>query len=466
MARRNWGSWNLGLLQNRVSLLTGTSLALAFSAAPAPGADLAVRATPVVAEPVVVPFSWTGWYIGANAGYGVGQGYGIHGIVGEFGTVDTFNAMPAGVFGGGQLGYNYQIFNSFVIGAETDIQGSGIVDNHTCLANCTPALFAIINHKLDWFGTTRARVGLATGSVLSYVTAGVAYGEVETSLTSNIGPTSVTTSATKTGWTWGAGLEAALGGNWTAKAEYLYLGLGSAGIASPLLGILSVKTQEQMFRGGINYRFGPAQAPDAPVRNWAGLFAGGTFGAGIGRNDSTLIGLGVSDRFYLSPRGWDAGGIVGYNWQFGNWVAGVEGDFQGSTGTGYLTSVAATFIDQKLSSFSTVRARFGYGVGNALFYATGGAAFGQVKESITAPVVVGAGSFSHSKSGFAAGGGIENKLDFFGLLGPNWTTRTEYLYLGLGSISDTVGTVGAETVTGNIHEHVWRTVVSYKFGGP
>lgn len=445
MRRSNWGI-----------LLTGAPLALSLGAAPALGADLPVKALPVAA-----PFSWTGWYIGANAGFGIGQGYGTY-TSGS--TFEAFNAIPAGGLGGGQFGFNYQIGNSFVIGAETDIQGAGISDNRTCLARCIPTSFALIDQKLNWFGTTRARVGLATGPVLSYVTGGAAYGGIETSLSAPAG--SLTTSTTKTGWTWGTGVEAALGANWTAKAEYLYIDFGSAGVASAATGALGVKNQEQIFRGGLNYRFGPGQQAPAlgPTYRWGGFFVGGTFGYGIGRNDSTVTVPGTSaETFFLSPRGLDVGGIIGYNWQFGSWVVGLDGDFQGSTGSGYLTGlVNGTTIDQKLSRFGTVRGRLGYGVGDALFYATGGAAFGEVTESINAA------SFSHSKSGFAVGGGIENKLDFFGLLSPNWTTRTEYLFVDLGGVSDTFGTVGvpAQTLTSNIHEHIWRTVVSYRFGTP
>src|SRR5262249_48771773 len=173
-----------------------------------------------------------------------------------------------------------------------------------------------------------------------------------------------------------------------------------------------------------------------------------------------------AEAFFLSPRGFDGGGIVGYNWQFGSWVVGLDADIQGSTGSGYLTCMTvcsvlnSTTIDQKLSWFGTVRGRLGSAVGPALFYATGGGAFGEVKESITQ--TAGNASFSHSQSGFAVGGGIENKLDLFGLLGPNWTTRTEYLYVDLGSVRDTLA--NAQTLTSNVHEHVWRTVVSYKFG--
>jgi outer membrane immunogenic protein len=452
MIRSNWGL-----------LLAGAPLALALAAPAALGADLAVRPLPVKA-PVAAPFSWTGWYIGVNAGYGVGQGYGTYtpprsaiglgALVPAGPATEAFNAMPAGALGGGQLGYNYQLFGSFVIGAETDIQGAGISDSRTALGG------GLISHKLDWFGTTRARAGLATGPVLSYVTGGVAYGGIETGVTSPFG--SITNTTTKTGWTWGTGVEAALGGNWSAKAEYLYVDFGSTSAASVTAGALNVKNQEQIFRGGLNYRFGPPASPAAfaPAYNWAGFFLGGTIGYGLGRNDSTFTGGGGSEAFFLSPRGFDGGGILGYNWQFGSWVVGLEGDFQGSTGSGYLTGLAAgTTIDQKLSWFGTARGRLGYSVGQALIYGTAGAAFGEVKEGITQGAT--SASFSHTKSGFAVGGGIENKLDLFGLLGPQWTTRTEYLFLDLGSITDTIAP--AQTLNSNINEHIWRTVVTYKF---
>jgi len=449
--------------RNCSMLLTGAPLILALGV-PALAADLPVKA-PALRVPAAAPYSWTGWYIGVNAGYGVGQKQGTF----AFGPgAETFNAMPAGGFGGGQLGFNYQI-GSFVLGAETDIQGAGISDTRTCLLNCFAGSAAVIDQKLNWFGTTRARVGLANGPVLTYVTGGAVYGGTETGVTTTSGGVtgSAIASTTKTGWTWGTGVEAALGGNWTAKAEYLYLNLGSTGVASAATGTFAVKNQEQIFRAGLNYRFGPDQSAGiGPTHNWAGLFVGGTFGYGIGRNDSTFVVPGTNaEAFFLSPRGFDGGGIVGYNWQFGSWVLGVDADFQGSAGSGYLTCVNlcigadATTIDQKLSWFGTVRGRLGYAVGPALFYATGGGAFGEIKESITQPAT-GNTSFSHSQSGFAVGAGIENKLDLFGLLGPNWTTRTEYLFVDLGSVSDTFAN---QTLTSNIHEHIWRTVVSYKF---
>ena len=482
--------------KNLSLLLAAAPLALALGA-PALGADMSVKA-PLYKAPLAAPYSWTGWYVGANFGYGVGQNGAALGFTptaaGAVPGTEFFNATTGGGFGGGQLGYNYQI-GSIVLGAETDIQGAGIQDTRTCLSLCVPVGAASLDQKLKWFGTTRARLGWATGPVLTYVTVGAAYGDTETGVTTTFAPfTGATiTSATKSGFTYGTGVEAALGGNWTAKAEYLYVDLGSAAVTNAVPGItdtFSTKYREQIFRGGINYRFGPDQsAAIMPTYNWNGFFVGGTFGYGISRNDSTFAaplvpafgGVPTGENFFLSPRGFNGGGIINYNWQLGSWVVGVDADIQGSTGSGYLTCVftcnaaVATSIDQTQSYFGTVRGRLGYAVGPALFYATGGGAYGNVKESFTqvAPgTPTATASFSHGKSGFAVGGGIENKLDLFGLLGPNWTTRTEYLYIDLGSISDTFVNPGApagvlaagapQVLTSNLHEHVWRTVVSYK----
>src|SRR5579871_6804326 len=294
MTQKNWGL-----------LFTAAPLVLALSA-PALGADMAVKA-PLLKAPMAAPYSWTGWYIGANAGYGLGQGLGTYSF-GPGTAFETFNGIPAGGFGGGQLGFNYQI-SSFVLGAETDIQGAGISDTRTCLFSCIPGSSALIDQKLNWFGTTRARLGLANGPVLTYVTGGAAYGGIETGLTTAFG--GLTNAATtKMGWVWGTGVEAALGGNWTAKAEYLYLNLGSSAVTSVPTGTLGVKNQEQIFRGGINYHFGGDQsAAIGPIYNWAGLFAGGTFGYGLGRNDSTfVIPATNAEAFILSPRGFDGGG--------------------------------------------------------------------------------------------------------------------------------------------------------------
>ena len=111
----------------------------------------------------------------------------------------------------------------------------------------------------------------------------------------------------------------------------------------------------------------------------------------------------------------------------------------------------------------------GYAVGSELFYLTGGGAYGQVKDSIiqSAGGVSVSQSFSHDVSGYVVGGGIESKFDLFGLLGRNWTTRTEYLYMGLGNVTDNFTAVPGitQTLNSKLNEQVIRTTVTYRFGG-
>ena len=112
-------------------------------------------------------FTWTGFYVGVNAGYGWGNDDNR-----GFGLVNRGND-DGGFVGGAQLGYNYQM-GMFVLGAETDIQyadlgGNFVVDG------------VRYGSDNDWFGTARVRAGLAFDRFMVYATGGVAYG------TSNFG---------------------------------------------------------------------------------------------------------------------------------------------------------------------------------------------------------------------------------------------------------------------------------------
>jgi outer membrane immunogenic protein len=186
-----------------------------------------------------------------------------------------------GIVGGGQIGYNWQMQN-WLFGFEADIQGTGEKGTHNYLcaaATCTapvggplalvipgPALPFALNQKIDWFGTVRGRIGvLATPKVLFYATGGLAYGEVDTGAVVGTTPYS-TVSSTNVGWTVGAGVEGAIGGNWTARLEYLYVDLGKASgsflttTASLGGGVVtenySSRITDNILRVGINYKFG------------------------------------------------------------------------------------------------------------------------------------------------------------------------------------------------------------------
>jgi outer membrane immunogenic protein len=366
-------------------------------------------------------------------------------------------------------------------------------DTFSCLIGCLPAQNLNYNQKLDWFGTVRGRVGIATGPVLSYVTGGWAYGSVKTTLTETVGTTGTFVSnQNRGGWTVGSGVEASLGGNWTGKIEYLWINLGDRLDQFTLNGFpqaVSTDIREQIFRVGLNYRIGGSGAAYVPPRasNWAGFYLGGNIGSGIGRDHTafTLTAVGTStELFNLSPDGFNGGIQAGYNWQAANWVFGLEADIQGSsqrdnracvqTCNPLVAPIIFTAYDATLPWFGTVRGRVGYSVGSTLFYATGGYAYGSVKTKIAAAFlgVPGNVEISNTKGGWTVGGGIETPFTFLaGVLGNNWTSKTEYLYVDLGTQAGafTIPVAGAVVTATNstqVHEHIFRTGLNYHFNSP
>lgn len=270
-------------------LLIGISAAASLLATGALAADLPAKAPVYTKAPAYVQpvFTWTGLYLGGNLGYSWGN-------ADNSTTIDRFlTGLPLpgalvgtntgsnnvnGVIGGGQIGYNWQISN-WLVGLETDIQGSGERGSSTitCVrcADVGTDIVTNLNQKLEWFGTFRGRAGvLATPDILLYATGGLAYGDVNVggSVTGNgaVGTTTVVlpgTSSTRAGWTVGAGVEGHIGGNWTAKLEYLYMDLGTVS-AGPveLTGILvsgrvapglsySSHFTDNIVRAGVNYHF-------------------------------------------------------------------------------------------------------------------------------------------------------------------------------------------------------------------
>ncbi|WP_029876682.1 outer membrane protein [Xanthobacter sp. 126] len=222
------------------ALLGATALVLLAGTASA--ADLATR-YPVKAAPIPVQvFSWTGFYIGGNVGWGWADN-----------TYDytpfaspTYSYSPGtsnGFIGGFQLGYNYQFANNVVLGAEADFDWADISSSKTFTA-------AVINQKVDYFGTIRARLGYAMDRFLPYITGGAAWANLKYT-----DPYGFSDSNLKWGWTAGAGVEYAITNNWTVKAEYLYLGFDNSKTNYANGDQLSVGSNIQTAKVGVNYKF-------------------------------------------------------------------------------------------------------------------------------------------------------------------------------------------------------------------
>jgi outer membrane immunogenic protein len=256
-----------------------TAVAFAALAVPAMAADMAP--TPVYKAPVAVVLpTWTGFYVGLNAGgawsesnsaavnSGLSQNfgpdlpglgfiitsYGINSASGASGNVPM--GGRSGFIGGGQIGYNWQLAPVWVAGFETDLQGlsgsgSGAITNAggpfgfgAAASGETVTTSLTSTSKVDYLGTVRGRLGyLFTPAFLLYGTGGLAYGGAKASTAiaqSNndcvISPTGCiqgnaaaagALSQTRVGWTAGAGLEWMFASKWSAKVEYLHYDLGS-----------------------------------------------------------------------------------------------------------------------------------------------------------------------------------------------------------------------------------------------
>jgi len=259
--------------------------AILGTASIASAADMAVKA-PVYSAPVAV-YSWTGFYVGLNAGYAWsdpfitsnftcpagGCSVNVPANLANIIAASTGRISARGFTGGGQAGYNWQSGN-FVLGVETDIDAFDVKGSRS--AAVQSATTASIFHpatslSTDWLFTLRGRAGFAVApTVLLYATGGLAVTEARlsnayttTNNPANTGAGASSSSKTMAGWTLGGGIEWALNRNWSVKGEYLYADFGSISnvtfVTEPgsnaNVFATSTPLRTQIVRGGLNYKF-------------------------------------------------------------------------------------------------------------------------------------------------------------------------------------------------------------------
>lgn len=145
------------------------------------------------------------------------------------------------------------------------------------------------------------------------------------------------------------------------------------------------------------------------------------------------------------------GGTIGYNWQAGNIVYGLEVDAAGADIDASVSTLGVT-ARSKIDSLGTVRGRFGFAVDKVLFYGTGGYAWVNNEVSVTALGVTASQSNFHS--GWTVGAGVE------AFIAPQWSIKGEYLYRSL----DSENYFGVPS--GTLELHSAQFGVNYHFGGP
>ena len=188
-----------------------------------------------------------------------------------------------------------------------------------------------------------------------------------------------------------------------------------------------------------------APAYSAPAyASWAGFYFGVDAGYGFGKSNWDVPAISPS------PKGFLGSAVLGYNFQTGVWVWGVEGDFGGSTMKGSADCFGGS-CETKNTWFGTARGRIGYaGWANWLPYLTGGIAFGDVQAN--SPL----GSANKTKAGWTAGLGVEYAL------WTNWSVKGEYLYADLGKF-DCGLSCGAATDNVSFKANLVRMGLNYRF---
>ena len=203
-------------------------------AGPVLAADLGTK--PIYKAPVLAPvFSWTGWYIGGNAGYGWSENTNTA-VFTNYGwdAPPNPNSKPKGFIGGGQIGYDWQVTN-WVWGLVADFQGTDIKDSVTAFSISREGIpqTKSLTEKLDFLGTVRGRLGWAANNWLFYGSGGLAYGDVHSTL--NFSETegdfaAASKSETRVGWAAGGGINYAWTPNWIVGVDYLHYDLGHTSI--------------------------------------------------------------------------------------------------------------------------------------------------------------------------------------------------------------------------------------------
>jgi outer membrane immunogenic protein len=295
----------------KILLSTVALLGLTMTAGAADLPRRTIAPAPIVAVPV---FTWSGFYVGVNAGYGFGNNdeetnsyfLPFGSVVGTTPAGQTFAAATSGTLtinnrdnndrdgfvGGAQIGYNFQ-FGSFVAGVEADLQFADLGGNNNdnrffgtggfysfvpvgpgavgLGAFGAPAPAVVTNNGnggIDWFGTVRARLGFAFDRVLVYGTGGFAFGGGGDSNNGyNFGFYGDNDDDTRVGYALGGGIEYAFTNNLTFKLEGLYVNLGDSNNHNGGVAVFDLPTNTVfindskrdhefgLVRVGINYKF-------------------------------------------------------------------------------------------------------------------------------------------------------------------------------------------------------------------
>jgi opacity protein-like surface antigen len=427
-------------------------------------------------------YDWTGFYIGGHGEFSRSSTDGSTINLATGATASPVNGSLPNWHGGIQLGFDYMMPSRVLLGVEADVTSGG-----TKITTTTDA-FGTASKQATVFDseTVRGRLGYAFNNVLLYGTAGWAWSSnqyVRTQLTGTLNNATAgadeAVNKYRSGWTAGAGISVASAQNWNVFAEYRFTSFGSTTVVLPLSELSTTSTTKvSAIDFGVNYKFSPgapggaafaasdAGLPTVPIAphykalparspyNWTGFYLGADGGYGRQRSTGTLTTAeAVLMPYDYSATGPFAGIFVGGNYQFNQFVLGLEGDWQWSNLTGSNQSLAplrATgslptgpfTVSTTTKDYGSIRGRLGVAFDRFLVFGTGGWATGNPS---TAFALTGAAPFvsrSGKSSGWTAGAGVEYAITdaIFG--------RIEYRYSNLEALRLVNSPTSADAGTG------------------
>lgn len=238
--------------------------ALGVSAASAADMSRPYYKTPVFAEPY---YNWSGFYVGGQLGGSWTNEQWINTanttFFGDLAPGNGFRQRSSGIFGGGQMGYNWQASN-YVFGLEGSIAG---MDNRGTVNNTVFGLARddVFSWRTNWMATVTGRIGYAFANNLIYAKGGYAGINSRLSVSDTVGPATGAGSASAwhNGWTVGAGWEYGVTANWIVGVEYDYATFETknyqlAGTAAPLSYAFDTRPRDiQSVVGRVSYKFNP-----------------------------------------------------------------------------------------------------------------------------------------------------------------------------------------------------------------
>ena len=224
------------------------SLGLGMLALDSPAIAADVR-LPVKAPHIQSVFDWTGFYIGAHAGFGRGASSAVL----TDPAITASSGSFGGVIGGVQAGYNVQLSSGIVLGAEADITFPNYLASNSIAALLATPRSDVVE-QLDYAGTLRGRIGYASGHWLAYATGGLAWAGERFVNTPAIGSEEKELNV-RLGWAAGAGVEYAFAPHWSLRLEYLYSRFEQADIRFPSATQISSSLDLQSVRVGLNRKF-------------------------------------------------------------------------------------------------------------------------------------------------------------------------------------------------------------------